>query len=332
MSNDHKTVFISYSWDNKEHEQWVMDLANDLRRNGVDATLDKFETQTKTVNLNQMMNQNMNRKDYVIIVLTENYAKKANDGVGGVGFETMISFPILQQNPDKFIIVVRSYNNFEEAFPFHLRGFYAIDFSDGSNYEEKFKELLHRIEKVPLHPQEPLGEKPVLTPQNVRDDMNCTSEIQDHSEDIFRDIEIPNLKRITDLDKDKFLEQSYVKINNYFVEIFDKVKKANPNFHYTKEQVTEKKHVYQLYVDGEHRTGVKIWLGNSFGKGIHLVFGNRIDPFNDNQMNDIIRCEVTHDNEMILKMTFNMYGGPDSYTPEEIVRIIWENRLKEWVK
>jgi len=30
-------------------------LATKLRENGVDATIDKFETQSKTVNLNRMM-------------------------------------------------------------------------------------------------------------------------------------------------------------------------------------------------------------------------------------------------------------------------------------
>ena len=38
-------VFISYSWDNSEHEEWVMAFANELRQKGVDATIDKFITQ-----------------------------------------------------------------------------------------------------------------------------------------------------------------------------------------------------------------------------------------------------------------------------------------------
>ena len=38
------TVFISYSWDNPRHKEWVT-TANELRRNGIDATLDEFITQ-----------------------------------------------------------------------------------------------------------------------------------------------------------------------------------------------------------------------------------------------------------------------------------------------
>jgi hypothetical protein len=36
-------TFISYSWSSPEHQQWVIDLATQLRDNGVDATLDKWD-------------------------------------------------------------------------------------------------------------------------------------------------------------------------------------------------------------------------------------------------------------------------------------------------
>lgn len=55
MSREHPSVFISYSWDSEKHEDWVTVLATKLRENGVAATIDKFETQSRTVNLNRMM-------------------------------------------------------------------------------------------------------------------------------------------------------------------------------------------------------------------------------------------------------------------------------------
>ena len=36
-------AFISYSWSNAEHEDWVLDLATRLRESGVDAILDKWD-------------------------------------------------------------------------------------------------------------------------------------------------------------------------------------------------------------------------------------------------------------------------------------------------
>jgi len=65
MRKEYPTVFISYSWDSEEHENWVVFLAAKLRENGVDATIDKFETQSKTVNLNRMMIEKIKNSDNI---------------------------------------------------------------------------------------------------------------------------------------------------------------------------------------------------------------------------------------------------------------------------
>ena len=36
-------LFISYSWSSPAHEQWVLDLAFELRESGVDVILDKWD-------------------------------------------------------------------------------------------------------------------------------------------------------------------------------------------------------------------------------------------------------------------------------------------------
>lgn len=36
-------LFISYSWSNPAHEQWVIDLANELTESGVYVFLDKWD-------------------------------------------------------------------------------------------------------------------------------------------------------------------------------------------------------------------------------------------------------------------------------------------------
>ncbi|HFF4506338.1 TPA: SEFIR domain-containing protein, partial [Acinetobacter baumannii] len=36
-------IFISYSWSSPEHEQWVLDLAENLMQDGIDIALDKWE-------------------------------------------------------------------------------------------------------------------------------------------------------------------------------------------------------------------------------------------------------------------------------------------------
>ena len=44
-------TFVSYSWSDPQHQQWVIDLATQLRENGVDVILDKWVECTPKVRL-----------------------------------------------------------------------------------------------------------------------------------------------------------------------------------------------------------------------------------------------------------------------------------------
>ncbi|KOR11183.1 hypothetical protein ABW55_15655 [Acinetobacter sp. C15] len=40
---DVSKLFISYSWSSSEHEEWVLELAENLIKDGIDIALDKWE-------------------------------------------------------------------------------------------------------------------------------------------------------------------------------------------------------------------------------------------------------------------------------------------------
>ncbi|MPN55792.1 hypothetical protein SDC9_203476 [bioreactor metagenome] len=164
MSQRNPKVFVSYSWDNIEHQQWVVDLTNGLRRKGIDATMDLFQTQQKTVNLNRMMIENIKQSDYVVVVLTEEYAKKADNFQGGVGFETLLTIPDIKNNLSKLIFIMRHNGDYTKVFPFHVRDIYAIDFSNDNQFESKLEELIYKIYDVPLYEVDPIGIMPDLKP------------------------------------------------------------------------------------------------------------------------------------------------------------------------
>ena len=326
MVKENKEAFISYSWDEKLHEQWVMNLVIELRNSGVDASFDKYETQTKTTNLYQMMIKNMRDNDNIIVILTENFAKKADDMQGGVGFETLLSFPDIQQDPDKFIFLLRHKGNFEDAFPFHLRSFYAIDFSDDKLFDEKFLELLHRIEGVPMYEKVPLGQKRKLMPRRTIDSSNVKKE------ELFEGLELTNSKKIGDIDKERFLAKSYDEMQELFVALFSQIKEGNSNFDFTSEQISNKKHMFKIYFDRQQKTGVKMWLGGQFGFGINLLFGKHIDPFSDNSMNETIYCEVNDKKELVLRRTMNIFGNKETNSnPKSIVQEIWKSSLSHYI-
>src|SRR5260221_13790337 len=106
-------TFISYSHDSLEQKKWVLDLAIRLRNNGIDAVLDQWEL-TAGDDLPHFMEQNLSSADYIIMICTERYVTKANQGTGGVGYEKMIITSNLMSkiNENKIIPIINQNETF----------------------------------------------------------------------------------------------------------------------------------------------------------------------------------------------------------------------------
>lgn len=327
MNNKKPTAFISYSWDNINHQQWVVNLTNKLRTKGIIATMDLFETQQSTVNLNQMMIKNIKESDYVVIVLTEEYAKKSDDFQGGVGFETMLTIPDIKNSLEKLIFIMKHSGDYTKVFPYHLRDIYAIDFSDDSQFETKFEELIYKIHNVPLYEMKPIGEIPDLKPKRS---LITNTVLENESDDIYN-LLIPNLNEITDIDKNEFIKSSYRRIVDNFKTLLNKSKELNSNFNYELEEITTRKTIIKIYINGTIKVGIKMWYGSSMGikqNSICLSYGTWIDENNDSSMNEIINCTIDENNELKLDMTMSFGGNNRMLNVDDVVRKIWINHVK----
>ena len=321
MNEKHKKVFISYSWDSESHQQWVFDLMNRLRDHGIDATMDIVQTQNNTLNLNAMMVSGIRDNDHIIVVLTENYASKADKLEGGVGFETLLTMPLLLQNPKKLIFILRHNNYWADAFPFHLNGWFAINFS-GDNLEKPFKQLLHRIEGVPLYQQRPLGPKVDLSPMK---------KIDEEPSMLSTDFKIPNLKRITEHDKEQFIVESFKEMNTLFKQLFDRIKGKNPNFTYTLD-CNQNEDLYRIFLDGRMTTALKMWLSKSRYTSIKLSYGNNHKLFYGNSYNEKILCDINQNNELFLILTMNNNEKKEFKSSNELVQEIWRSYLSKYIR
>lgn len=326
MEKKKPVVFVSYSWDSTEHQQWVINLTNDLRSKGIVATMDLFETQQTTVNLNQMMIKNIKESDFIVIVLTEKYAQKADDFQGGVGFETMLTIPDIKNNLNKLIFVMKHEGDYSKVFPYHLRDIYAIDFSDNSQFEDKFEELIYKIHGVPLYEVQPVGEVPELRPRKGLIFNNNNISNTNEADDFL----IPNLREITDIDKNEFIKNSYKNILDNFKKFLNRSKEVNSNFNYELDELTTRKAIIKIYINGEIKTGLKIWYGSSIGmkeSSICLYYGIWLDENNDSSMNEIINCVVTEKKELKLDMMMNFYGNNKELDSNEIAKKIWSDHI-----
>src|SRR4051794_39238801 len=73
--SDSPRVLISYSHDSPEHEARVLEFANRLRADGVDALLDQYQTFPAEGWL-RWMNQQVVQAGFVLMVCTETYARR----------------------------------------------------------------------------------------------------------------------------------------------------------------------------------------------------------------------------------------------------------------
>jgi len=157
-------LFISYSWSNPEHEQWVITLATRLRESGVDAILDKWDLKEGYDSISfmeQMVTDPTITK--VAIISDKTYADKADGRAGGVGTETqIISREVYEkQNQSKFVAVLPTKDESGKAYlPAYYKGRIYIDLSEPERYAENFDKLLRWIYDKPLHIKPELGEAP----------------------------------------------------------------------------------------------------------------------------------------------------------------------------
>ncbi|MEO8205279.1 MAG: toll/interleukin-1 receptor domain-containing protein [Chthoniobacterales bacterium] len=153
-------IFISYSHDSEEHKNWVRGLAESLRKCGVDVILDQWEISPGD-DIPKFMEQSVKRSSFVVMICTEPYIRKVDDGMGGAGYEAMVVTGELITNlgTRKFIPVMRQSAN-NKLLPACISSRCFVDFSDNDDFNTKLEELVRSIHNTPQFKKPPLGKNP----------------------------------------------------------------------------------------------------------------------------------------------------------------------------
>ena len=140
-------TFISYSWDSEEHKTWVESFATTLRQNGVDVVLDRWHLPPGT-DMYHFVERSVRSAQFVLVICTPTYAAKAEDRVGGVGYEaTIITTQLARQTEQrKFIPILRS-GNWTSAVPLWLASRRGLDFSANPYSPSEFHNLLRTLHR-----------------------------------------------------------------------------------------------------------------------------------------------------------------------------------------
>jgi TIR domain/SLOG cluster4 family len=140
------TAFISYSWDSEEHKKWVRKLASDLRANGIDPWLDQWEVHLGD-SVTEFMQRCVSTADYVLLVCTETFGKKANSLSGGVGYEqAIVTADLLNSQPPRgrFVCILRD-GAPSLAIPRYMQSRLWVGLRDDAEYRRGLDQLLVHI-------------------------------------------------------------------------------------------------------------------------------------------------------------------------------------------
>lgn len=154
-------VFLSYSHDSDAQRHWVRRLGEDLTKNGVATILDQWHLHVGD-DIGAFMEQSLSKATYSVLVCTEQYAQKANDRRGGVGYEQAVfvgELLMTHELSSRFLPILRS-GDPSKALPLYLRSRLFVDFRDDSAYEQALDQLLRRIFGAPAFTPPQLGEAP----------------------------------------------------------------------------------------------------------------------------------------------------------------------------
>ena len=178
MTDAPPKLFISYSWTDPQHEQFVVRLAERLVSFDVDAILDKWdlkEGQDAIAFMEEMViNPTINK---VLMVVDKSYAEKANAREGGVGTEAQIISKEIYENKgqEKFVaLVLEKDENGKPYLPLYCQSRIYIDFSE-SHGEKEFDRLLRWIFDKPLHVKPARGKPPVFLSDETKIDIRTTT-------------------------------------------------------------------------------------------------------------------------------------------------------------
>lgn len=137
-------VFISYSHDSEAHKKWVSKLSTFLRSKGLDVLMDESDVASGQ-DFNRFARVATQTSDRVLLICTPEYARRANHGLHGVGYETTLFKSEANGQTDKFICVLRR-GEPEQAIPdymAHMRNRRYLDCR--MRYTKQWERLAHDI-------------------------------------------------------------------------------------------------------------------------------------------------------------------------------------------
>lgn len=156
-----------------------------------------------------------------------------------------------------------------------------------------------------------------------------------NSGDIFSSLNIPKTNRIselTDLEKNKFMSDSYKEINALLEKICSQLEQENCNVNVQIEQIDTRTCLYEFYKNGGLVRTLKVFLGNCLGSRENTI-GLSCDNYSygsNSSFNGIISHKI-EEGKIGLYFSIGISMSKGCKTVEEVVKDIWVCYIQQYL-
>lgn len=161
---EHPKVFISYAWGSQEHDNRVIALATDLKGDGIDVVLDKWQLKEGNDTYSFMEKSVLDESiTNVLILIDPIYVEKSNTRAGGVGTETqIISSEVYNKVDQRKIIPVifERDDNGDVCKPQYLKGLLHFDLSILEESDNEYQRMVRFLYGIETYKEPELGSPP----------------------------------------------------------------------------------------------------------------------------------------------------------------------------
>lgn len=156
-------VFLSYARTNLEYADSIVEFASTLRNDGIDASVDEWDLKPGDDIYHFMESNIKSEADFVLLMINDEFTKKANTRTAGVGAETQMIAKELYENVEqgRIIPILWRHDGDEDVkLPTIVESRYYIDLSSDDKFGENYELLLRTLFNKPKNPKTEIGKMP----------------------------------------------------------------------------------------------------------------------------------------------------------------------------
>ncbi|KJU71828.1 toll/interleukin-1 receptor domain-containing protein [Clostridium baratii] len=294
--------------------------------------------------------------DYAILVITDNYLKSFNcmyevlEVIKEKNYESRIFPVVVETSIYSSEGKIKYVKHWEEKFYELKNQISQIDIVNAGNLIDDLKrtqnicssigEFLSKVsdmnnpnvQDINMAIENKLNEQGLLGNEKI----SATNGTISTSRDIFSSLNIPRVNsnnELTDLQKNKFMSNSFKSINSLLKELFNNVENENNSIQIESEEIDARTVIYEFYKNGNKVRVLKLVLGNTLGskaKNISLCSEKNYIPPNTS-FNAIIDSKL-QDGELALYFSIGgIMNNQECKSIEEIVAEIWKSYIQPYL-